>query len=179
MAARDFPRFRDLPTELRLQIWSHCIPGPRVVEMDFPLSDQHLTLPAGSYRELWSSPAGWAPLVSRVCHEARSVALNHVQYVTNDKGQRDQDGTPCPPWESDWRVEAPVRLRKGFDMVHLNWHHGYERGDMIIPPQYPWETFQWLVNQAAAASVLPTCCSHSTPSGAIPIPALRVSPMRR
>ena len=167
MAARDFPRFGDLPTELRLQIWSHCIPGPRVVEMDYPLSDQHLILPAGreqwsdqhptlpaeSYRELWSSPVGWAPLVSRVCHEARSVALNHVQYVTNYTGERDEDGTPCPPYESDWGVDAPVRLRKGFDVVHLNWHHGYDRWDLLNDPQQPWETFQWLVNQAAAASV--------------------------
>lgn len=86
MAACDFPRFRDLPTELRLQIWSYCVPGPRVVEMDFPFSDQHLTLPdGGSHRELWSSPAGSAPLLSRVCREARSVALHRIQYVINDK----------------------------------------------------------------------------------------------
>jgi hypothetical protein len=158
MAACDFPRFRDLPTELRLQIWSYCVPGPRVIEMDFPLSDQHLTLPAGSHRELWSSLAGWAPLVSRVCREARSVALHHVQYVVNDKagqaGQRDEDGTAyAPPWQSDYGLDALVRLRKGFDIIHLNWHNGYVRPDMINPPQYPWATFQWLVNQAAAASV--------------------------
>lgn len=154
MAPRDFPRFRDLPTELRLQIWSHCIPGPRVVEMDFPVSDQHLTLPAGSHRALWSSPAGRVPLMSRVCREARSVALNHVQYLTTDEELTDEDSTECPHYyESDWRVDAPVRLRKGFDIVHLNWHYGYERVDMCNPPQYPWATFQWLVNQAAAASV--------------------------
>ena len=154
MAARDFPRFRDLPTELRLQIWSHCIPGPRVVEMDFPVSNQHLTLPAGPHRALWSPPVGRVPLVSRVCREARSVTRNHVQYVTTDEEQTDEDGTECPhEYQSDWGVDAPVRLRKGFDIVHLNWHYGYERVDMCNPAQYPWATFQWLANQAAAASV--------------------------
>ncbi len=47
MAAREFPRFPELPTELRLLIWSHCVPGPQVFEMDIPLSDNHLSLPVG------------------------------------------------------------------------------------------------------------------------------------
>ncbi|KAH6855072.1 hypothetical protein B0I37DRAFT_363865 [Chaetomium sp. MPI-CAGE-AT-0009] len=115
----------------------------------------HPTLPAGSHRELWSSLAGWIPLVAHVCHEARSVALKHVEYMTNYKGQECEDDTPsqCPRWDSDWGVDAPVRLRKGIDIVHLHWHNGYKRVDMASPPDYPWAAFQWLVNQAAAASV--------------------------
>lgn len=155
MAARDFPRFRDLPVELRLQIWSYCIPGPRVVEMDYPLSDNHLTLPAGPHtRELWSSLAGRAPLVARVCHEARSVALNRVQYVPNDNGT-DEDGMPCPLWASEWGVElTSLRLRKGVDILHLNWHYGYDHYNQLGPdPPPPWLTFQWLVDRAATVSI--------------------------
>jgi hypothetical protein len=38
--------------------------------------------------------------------------------------------------------------------VHLNWHYGYDLSDwQDNPSEYPWETFQWLANQAAAASV--------------------------
>jgi hypothetical protein len=48
---------------------------------------------------------------------------------------------------------VPVRFRKGFDIVHLNWHYGYDLSDQDNPSEYPWKTFQWLVNQAAAASV--------------------------
>lgn len=156
MAARDFHRFPDLPTELRLLIWSHCIPGPRVVEMDFPMWNQHLIISPGSLRALWSSPAGRVALVSRVCREARSVALNRVRYVTwrKNEDQTDENGTVClHRYWNDWGVDAPVRFRQGIDIVHLNWHYGYERVDMEYDPQYPWETFKWLVNQAAAASV--------------------------
>jgi hypothetical protein len=53
-----------------------------------------------------------------------------------------------------WPGDVPaIRLRKGFDILHLNWHYGYERVDMAHSPQYPWATFQWLVNQAAVPSV--------------------------
>jgi hypothetical protein len=128
--------------------------------MDYPMSDIHLTLPAGSRRELWSSPAGRTPLVARVCHEARSVALNRVEYVPNDAGnQTESDGndTQCPLWASEWGVElASLRLRKGFDILHLHWHYGYyyAAGDhWELEPSYPWATFQWLVNRAAAVSV--------------------------
>jgi hypothetical protein len=95
-----------------------------------------------------------------VCREARSVVLSRVQYVTwryrryNSKLE-DKDSTACPLnySQNDWGVDAPVRFRQGFDIVHLNWHHGYERFDMMNDPQYPWETFQWLVNHAATASI--------------------------
>jgi hypothetical protein len=128
--------------------------------MDYPMSDLHLTLPAGSRRELWSSPAGRIPLVARVCHEARSVALNRVEYLPNDTGsQTESDGndTQCPLWASEWGVElASLRLRKGFDILHLHWHYGYyyAAGNHWEPePSYPWATFQWLANRAAAVSV--------------------------
>jgi hypothetical protein len=75
--------------------------------------------------------------------------------VTTTYGeQTHHDSTECPhEYQSDWSLDTPVWLRKGFDIVHLNWHYGYERVDMASPVQYPWETFQWLVDRAAAASV--------------------------
>ncbi|EAQ84076.1 predicted protein [Chaetomium globosum CBS 148.51] len=141
MAARDFPRFMDLPGELRLQIWSYCLPGPRVVEMDFTLSYHQLTVPVGCHRELWSSHAGHYPVMSR------AVARERFQYATN--------GTQGPHYSPmDPLLDAPpVRLRKGFDILHLNWHYGYKGVDVFWPPKHLWKTFEWLAGQAAAVSV--------------------------
>ena len=92
--------------------------------------------------------------MSRGYRKARSVALNHVQYVTTNEEQTDEDSTECLHYfESDWGVDAPVQLRKGLDIIHLNCYYSYKRFDICNPPQYPWATFQWLVNQAAAAFI--------------------------
>lgn len=32
--AECFPRFLELPIDIRLKIWKHCLPGPRAVEVD-------------------------------------------------------------------------------------------------------------------------------------------------
>lgn len=154
MSANDFPRFRDLPTELRLKIWSFCIPGRRVYEMDTPLSDNHATFPAGADlpRGLWSSPSGRIPVISRVCREAREAALNCHVYMTGEEAQTGQDGVSYPPWTT-WNANLPVRLRKGFDVVHLHWNKSYDSHDWFPPAPNPFPSFQWLANQAAAASV--------------------------
>ncbi|RYO99859.1 hypothetical protein DL764_006690 [Monosporascus ibericus] len=154
MSTNDFPRFRDLPTELRLKVWSFCIPGRRVYEMDAPLSDNHVTFPAGADRprELWSSPSGRIPVISRVCREAREAVLKCHLYMTGEEAQTDEDGASYPRW-STWNVNLPVRLRKGFDVVHLHWHRSYDHHVWLPAAPNPLPSFRWLANQAAAASV--------------------------
>lgn len=79
-AATSFRRFPDLPPELRLAIWRECLPR-RVVELDCPIptivlyaSDDDSDLPICSM-EHTTKANSVPPLISRVCHEARSVAL--------------------------------------------------------------------------------------------------------
>lgn len=155
MSTRSFSRFRDLPTELRLDIWSLCLPGPRVYEMDCPLSEKHEAFPARGTRprKLWASRRGLVPVISHVCHEAREVALKSHQYVTGEDGQTNGDGASYPRWRES-TTNLPVRFRKDFDIVHLNWHLNYEMyGDWGWARKRPLASFQWLAGQAAAVSV--------------------------
>ncbi|KAL2193837.1 hypothetical protein P885DRAFT_44425 [Corynascus similis CBS 632.67] len=142
MSAKVFPRFRDLPVELRLMIWSFCIPRRQVYEMDLARSEEHLTFPAGAEhpREFRALSSGRIPIISRVCREARELA------------QTDEDDVPFPPWDA-WNANVPVRLRKGFDIVHLHWHRGYDRHVYFSAAPNPWPSFQWLAKRAAAASL--------------------------
>ncbi len=50
-------------------------------------------------------------------------------------------------------MNSPIRFRKDFDVVHLNWHRAYDRHDWFMPPPFPMPTFHWLAKQASAASV--------------------------
>jgi hypothetical protein len=72
-----FPKFLDLPTELRRQIWREAFPPPRIVELvDGPgrtgkLRAQQLVTP-------WITPAA-PPVVLYVCRESRNEALRYYQ----------------------------------------------------------------------------------------------------
>lgn len=90
MAAQSFPRFPDLPKELRDEIWRQCLPH-RVVELNLPDQEYLLwcvqdrngqSLPdldhqRGRPCELQSTSRRncAAPTIARVCHESRKVAL--------------------------------------------------------------------------------------------------------
>lgn len=86
-AATSFHLFPDLPTELRLAIWRECLPR-RVVELDRPEPDSALrawnddqVLPICSM-EHTTKANSVPPLISRVCHEARYVALEEGRPLT-------------------------------------------------------------------------------------------------
>lgn len=91
-----FTRFPDLPKELRDAIWRLCLPH-RVVELDIPDADWYfdvkyqygvdrgepLLRPDGSEYECemrhTTTVNSLPPVISRVCHEARSVALESAK----------------------------------------------------------------------------------------------------
>ena len=155
MSTSGFPRFPDLPTELRLEIWSFCLPGRRVFELDSPLTDYHVVFPAGggAYPRNLSWPRrGQTPVISHVCREAREVAFKCHACVTGEKGQTDDHGVPYPPWR-EWSTTVPTWFRKGFDVVHLNWTECYGYHSTAWVRTCPLPSFQWLANQSAAASV--------------------------
>ncbi len=92
------------------------------------------------------------PVISHVCREARELVLKRHVYMSGQEGQLDDDGVPCPEWNA-WNETLPLRLRKGFDMVHLHWNRSYDRLIYLPAPPNPLPYFQWLANQAAAASI--------------------------
>ena len=91
-----------------------------------------------------------------MCREARAVASNHGRrhpYVVGEEGETDDAGAPYPPW-NELNATDPVRFRRGLDIVHLNWTEVYScQSNLRWVEECPLPTFQWLANQAAAASV--------------------------
>lgn len=135
-------------------IWSFCVPGRRVYEMSELSSDNHNTFPTRAHlpHSLASPPAGVFPVISHVCREARQTVLKSHIYLTGEDIQTDENGVHYPKWTAR-NANLPLRLRKGFDVVHLSWHRGYDRHDWLPAAPDPRQSFRWLANQAAAASV--------------------------
>ena len=165
MPTTSFPHFALLPTELRLAIWTLCLPGRRVFELDSLQTKHQAVLPAGVcprgggpyLRELSWPHRGLTPVIAHVCREAREVASNHARhhhaYVMGEEGETDDAGAPYPPW-TEFNATDPVRFRRGLDVVHLNWANIYgSQTNVCWVKACPLPTFQWLANQAAAASV--------------------------
>jgi len=79
-----FPKFLDLPTELRRQIWREAFPPSRIIELvDGPgrtgkLRAQKLVTP-------WITPAV-PPAVLYVCRESRAEALRYYQLAFGRNG---------------------------------------------------------------------------------------------
>lgn len=73
-----FHQFPLLPKELRLQVWKHALPGPRV--LDLRVSNRNAT--TGQQR-ISRSECAWVtqtaepcPVILKVCHESRTVGLS-------------------------------------------------------------------------------------------------------
>lgn len=118
-AATSFHLFPDLPTELRLAIWRECLPR-RVLELDRPIP--HLALRAWHddgdlpicSMEHTTKANSVPPLISRVCHEARSVALEKGRPLPDP-----DETTMLGTWRSGQWLD-PAR-----DTVHLHFSVWY------------------------------------------------------
>jgi hypothetical protein len=73
LSAQSFPRFLELPTEIRLKIWLHCLPGPRAVEVDY-----------GERSEFLYSKYP-PPIALRICRESRAEALKHYELAFHSR----------------------------------------------------------------------------------------------
>lgn len=65
MSATTFPAFLNLPSELRLKIWTYLLPGPRILPIRFSRTTQSYITP--------SAP----PALLSVSSETRSLFLSH------------------------------------------------------------------------------------------------------
>lgn len=127
-----FSLFPRLPVELRKEIWRFCLPH-RVWEITQPADDI-------VFAEYDDTPApypcmlrhttymnGRPPVISRVCHEARSVAFEAGSILLGRPilPDRPADRPPEAQWKSSidvvdaWRDSAR-------DSAHTNWASAYE-----------------------------------------------------
>ena len=86
-----FPKFKDLPVELRLQIWAAALPEPRVHELCLP----NLITPKN--RRVLRSNNNKSPAILHACRESRHLALKHLELL---------EYIPPPHTENDARVYA-------------------------------------------------------------------------
>ncbi|KAK5161101.1 hypothetical protein LTS14_000897 [Recurvomyces mirabilis] len=118
-----FPR---LPADLRKEIWRFCLPN-RICELDFLVDDIVFNVDEGApvpcTLERTTSLNSRPPLITRVCREAREVALE-TGYVHI----RSEDDRPeTARWVSMLSVEDGWQDRTR-DSWHLNYNLAYEGG---------------------------------------------------
>jgi hypothetical protein len=68
-----FPRFPELPTEIRLKIWESCLPDPRALEVDYGDRSEFLRC---------KYPP---PIALQICRESRAEALKHYELVFDSR----------------------------------------------------------------------------------------------
>lgn len=113
-----FPRFPDLPAELRQSIWFYCL-AHRVAQQDDPLF-------LGFVREeqrCWSRRASRQnaspPLIASVCRESRQVASRWGRTMPQDH----------------YLNLGPIWVQPCLDVLHLNWTEVYNfYADACISP---------------------------------------------
>jgi hypothetical protein len=125
-AVQEFHLFPELPTELREEIWRLCLPE-RVCELTLPFDD--VVFHEYSFDGPWPCELyhttrmnGRPPLITQVCHEARSVALK----TGGIQPEWYRDSTR--PLEAQWHGLNIDDVWQDFarDSVHLNWTADYE-----------------------------------------------------
>jgi hypothetical protein len=80
VGAKTFTCFQRLPTELRLLIWKHARPDPRIVRLDWSKQDpRQVDWLFGSYLECYNYSREPIPAMLHACAESRQVALEWYQ----------------------------------------------------------------------------------------------------
>lgn len=151
-AATTFPRFGDLPLELREAIWRECLPH-RIVELDTPQArralkavhdDEVLPICDMSHTTKANSVP---PLISRVCHEARAVTFEQGQLLS-DPGNDHETSMLFTSLSGQWF--DPAR-----DIVYLNFtiHYDNPQGGIDAVRGFPMPYFLKLAGHAAGVSI--------------------------
>jgi hypothetical protein len=124
----EFKHFPKLPAELREEIWRLCLPY-RVCELETPAPELLFMKPSPTFNGPWpcellhtSYMNKRLPLISKVCHEARYVALKN--------GAIARQKTDRWPWgEGVWGSTQDLRdtwQDPQRDIVHRHWTRAYE-----------------------------------------------------
>lgn len=144
IAAQSFPKFLDLPAEIREIIWRECLPR-RVVEIDGPYADS--IFHAWSFRRrkeaipcslsMTSALNTCPPLITRVCRESRTIAFKSGVFVEAE------DTVPVTvQWYAGNMMRGLAWRDSTRDSLHLNWDEGYtadfdgHEDEVVRPMQY-------------------------------------------
>jgi hypothetical protein len=89
---RSFAHFQQLPGEIRVQIWQHALPGPRVVEIRAEAPEEATKRGRGGGRCGRVTSRCRVPTLLHVCREARGVALGRytLTFGVSISGERRQ-----------------------------------------------------------------------------------------
>lgn len=159
MATRTFHRFPDLPKEIRDEIWRLCLPH-RVVELDWPDFEWYFSngyptwlLPLDDTRD---KPQTWPcrltptsrincapPIISRLCHESRTLALKTGHLQTQTGTER---------WVSFRLKTERFWVDRDRDVLHLHWHP-FLYGPVAWNPLDPVEHLMSMSHSTAAVSI--------------------------
>ncbi|KAL6877798.1 hypothetical protein HDV57DRAFT_500577 [Trichoderma longibrachiatum] len=98
-----FPQFVLFPTELRLAIWSYCLPH-RVAQRDNPFHIERLREQQKCWSIRPSLKNAAPPCIASVCRESRQVAMRWGKMVSQDY---------------NWNL-GPIWIQPRLDTFHLN-----------------------------------------------------------
>ncbi|KAK3333839.1 hypothetical protein B0T19DRAFT_440565 [Cercophora scortea] len=152
--AREFPLFGALPTEIRLAIWRQCLPN-RIVELDIPEAN----ICNGPVRTLcklfFTTRQNRAPpAITRVCREARAVALEHgCEFDSSSLSSRSGGDQDWEDFEAPNLVVGPW-FQPGRDIAHLHWSDFYDGYFYMDQTGDPVPFLQAVAAKGAGASIM-------------------------
>lgn len=159
--ATTFHIFPWLPVELRLEIWRLCLPH-RVCEKDhavyrilFNIWDRDTPIPCFLYQT--SEVNGRPPVIARVCHESRAVALKTGGYYEflycDTAGPLPIFGPPdLRPWWCAGNSINEAWFDRTRDVMHLNWEPVYQLD--YFSDTSPLQSLAWDASQAVGGGSL-------------------------
>lgn len=156
--ATEFPRFAELPTELREEIWLYCLPD-RVLELTVPAA--HIAF----WRPVRPGPSTkWPcklshtsnvnialPLISRVCHEARALYFK-TGITQPDPWEQLDERPPAAQWMG--QNESRTWLDRSRDIAHLNWTDAYEEFYTYTDDTNPLDDLAWAASKLSRGGSL-------------------------
>lgn len=145
--AVEFHRFPELPAELREEIWLYCLPQ-RVLELTAlvdslifwrtgkPWSDNKWPCELFHTSRMNQIP----PLISRVCHESRSLCFK-TGSIQRDPSEHTDDRPPEAQWIG--LNEGTKWLDRSRDSAHLGWTSAYEAQHLYTDDLNPLDYLAW------------------------------------
>lgn len=122
-----FHNFSLLPAELRREIWRYCLPH-RVGEIDDPSAVMIYNTYSPETKEpcslYWTGTRNnCPPLLTRVCHESRSIALESGAWFSRLVFRK--GATRCRPHEISWEAGNAIDRGRWWDPLRESAHMSY------------------------------------------------------
>ena len=110
--AAESPRFKQLPTEIRLRIWRYTFPGPRIITTACREQDEPSPFDVRHPR--------LTPVVAMaVCYESRKVAKERYSVHLTHHKELEAKRLTADPWPVAKKIDVWVDLEN--DALCLTW----------------------------------------------------------